>query len=71
MNLSQEGSYFETTKAIQTESIISVRFIEYFPENLNTNDKRELRNVCLGKVIHCDENIKDHSTYYGVGIKYI
>ena len=71
LNFSKEGSYFETPNAIHTGATIFVRFIKYFPENLSTNDKKELHNVCLGKVKHCNEIIKDNSTYYGVGIKYI
>ena len=71
LNFSQEGSYFETPKTIHTGATIFVRFIKYFPENLSANDKKELHNVCLGKVKHCNEIIKDNSTCYGIGIKYI
>ena len=48
-----------------------IRFTEYFPDNLSPNDKELLRNVGLGKVKHCDEILKEDSTRYGVGIKYI
>jgi hypothetical protein len=71
LNFSPNGFYFETSEAIKTGATIFIQFTEYFPENLNSNDKELLRNVCLGEVKHCDEILKDDSTLYGIGIKYI
>jgi len=71
LNFSQKGFYFETSEAIKTGATIFIQFTDYFPETLSSNDKELLRNVCLGEVIHCEEILKDDSTRYGVGIKYI
>jgi len=48
-----------------------MQLTKYYPENLSSNDKELLRNVCIGEVKHCKEIPKDYSTYYGVGIKFI
>lgn len=71
LNFNQNGSYFETSKAIKIGSTIFVQFTDYFLENLSSDEKEVLRNVSLGEVEHCSEILKDDSTYYGVGIKYI
>jgi len=71
LNFSPNGIYFETTQAVKTGAIIHIVFKKYFSENLSLNDKKMLRNVCLGEVKHSQEIIKDASTYYGVGIKYV
>ena len=71
LNFSQKGFYFETSRVIKTGATIFIQLTEYFPENLSSNDKELLRTVSLGEVKHCNEIIKDDSTSYGVGIKYI
>ena len=71
LNFSEKGCYFETSEVIKTGVTIFMQITEYFPENLSSNDKELLRNVCLGEVKHCNEILKDDSTSYGVGIKYI
>ena len=71
LNFSQNGFYFETSEVIKTGATIFIQLTEYLPENLNSNDKELLRNVCLGEEKHCNEILKEDSTSYGVGIKYI
>jgi len=71
LNFSQNGIYFETSKAIKIGATLLIQFTKYFPENLSSNDKAMLRNVCIGQVKHSKEIIKDDSTCYGIGIKYI
>jgi len=71
LNFNQNGFYFETSRAIKTGAGILIQVTKFFPENLSSNDKEVLRNVCLGKVKHCNEILKDDSACYGVGIKYI
>jgi hypothetical protein len=71
LNFSQQGFYFETSKAIRTGAHILIQLKKFFPENLSSNDKELLRNVCIGEVKHCNEILKNDSTSYGVGIKYI
>ena len=70
-NFSSKGFYFETSEAIKTGATIFMQLTKYFPENLSSNDKKLLRNVCIGEVKHCKEIPKDDSTRYGVGIKFI
>jgi len=70
-NFSPKGFYFETSKAIKTGATIFIQLTKYFPENLSSNDKESLRNVCIGEVKHCNEILQDNSTCYGVGIKFI
>ena len=71
LNFSPKGFYFETSDAIKTGATIFIQLKKFFPENLSSNDKELLRNVCIGEVKHCDEILKNNSTFYGVGIKYI
>jgi len=71
LNFSQKGFYFQTSEAIKTGATIVIKLTKCFPENLSPNDKELLRNVCIGEVKHCNEILKDDSTCYGVGIKYI
>ena len=71
LNFNQNGFYFETSEAIKTGAGILIQVTKYFPKNLSSNDKEVLRNVCLGEVKHCNEILKDDSTCYGVGVKYI
>ena len=71
LNFSPKGIYFETSEAIKTGVTIFLQLTKYFPENLSSNDKELLRNVCIGEVKHCNEILKNDSTFYGVGIKYI
>ena len=70
LNFSPKGIYFETSEAIKTGVTIFLQLTKYFPENLSSNDKELLRNVCIGEVKHCNEILKNDSTCYGVGIKY-
>jgi len=70
VNFSPKGFYFETSEAVKTGATIFIQLTEYFPENLSSNDKELLRNVCIGEVKHCNEILKDDSTRYGVGITY-
>ena len=70
LNFSPKGIYFETSEAIKTGVTIFIQLTKYFPENLSSNDKELLRNVCIGEVKHCNEILKNDSTCYGVGIKY-
>ena len=70
-NFNQRGFYFETSKAIKTGATILIQLIQFFPENLSSNDKELLRNICIGEVKHCNEILKNNSTCYGVGINYI
>ena len=70
-NFSKKGFYFETSKAIKKGATILIQLTKIFPENLSSNDKELLRNVCIGEVKHCNEILKNDSTFYGVGIKYI
>ena len=71
LNFSPKGFYFETSDAIKTGATILIQLTKIFPENLSSNDKELLRNVCIGEVKHCNEILKNDSTFYGVGIKYI
>jgi len=71
LNFSPKGIYFETFEAIKTGATIFIQLTKYFPENLSSNDKKLLRNVCIGEVKHCNETLKNDSTCYGVGINYI
>ena len=71
LNFSHQGFYFETSEAIKTGATILIQLKKIFPENLSSDDKELLRNVCLGEVKHCNEIHKNDSTCYGVGIKYI
>jgi hypothetical protein len=71
LNFSHQGFYFETSAAIKTGATILIQLTKFFPENLSSNDKELLRNVCIGEVKHCNEIFKNDSTCYGVGIKYI
>lgn len=71
LNFSPKGFYFETSEAIKTGATIFIQFTKYFPKNLNPDDKDLLRNACIGKVTHCNEILKNDSTCYGVGIRYI
>ena len=71
LNFSPKGFYFETSEAIKPGATIFIKFTKYFPENLSPNDKELLPNVCIGEVKHCNEILKDDSTCYGVGVKYI
>jgi len=70
-NFNSNGFYFETSEAIKTGATIFMQLTKYYPENLSSNDKELLRNVCIGEVKHCKEIPKDDSTCYGVGIKFI
>ena len=71
LNFSPKGIYFETSEAIKTGVTIFIQLTKYFPENLSSNDKELLRNVCIGEVKHCNEILQNNSTCYGVGINYI
>ena len=71
LNFSPKGFYFETSQAVKTGATIFIQFTKYFPENLSSDDKALMRNVCFGKVKHCNEIQKSDATRYGVGIKYI
>ena len=71
LNFSQQGFYFETSEAIKPGATILIRLTKFFHENLSSNDKELLRNVCIGEVKHCNEILKNDSTCYGVGIQYI
>jgi hypothetical protein len=71
LNFSQKGFYFETSEAIKTGATLLIQLTKFFPENLSSNDKELLRNLCIGEVKHCNEILKNNSTCYGVGIKYI
>ena len=71
LNLSRDGIYFETSKDVKLGANLFIQFTKYFRENLSSNDKAKLRNICLGEVKHSNKTLKDDSTRYGVGIKYI
>jgi hypothetical protein len=69
LNFGPEGLYFETSKNVRIGATIFIQLTKYFPERLTPREKDLLRNVCLGKVIHCEERIKQDSTCYGVGVE--
>ena len=71
LNLSRDGIYFETSKDVKVGANLFIQFTKYFRDNLSSNDKGKLRNICLGEVKHSNKILKDDSTCYGVGIKYI
>ena len=71
LNFNQKGFCFETSEAIKTGATIIIQLTKYYPEILSSNDKELLRNVCIGEVKHCNEILKENSTCYDVGIKYI
>jgi len=71
LNFSQKGFYFETATAIKIGATIFIQFTEYFPDRLSSNEKELVRNVCLGKVKHCDEILKEDTYCYGVGVEYV
>ena len=61
LNFSEQGFYFETSRAIKTGAHILIHLKKFFPENLSSDDRELLRNVCIGEVKHCSEILKNDS----------
>ena len=69
LNFSPEGLYFATSENIRIGAIIFIQFTKYFLKKISPNEKDLLRNVCIGKVKHCEERVQQNFTCYGVGVE--
>ena len=69
-NFSRNGVYIETRDRIRPNTTILIRLEALITDGMMLSGKESLRIVSLGDVKWCSELSKEHSIYYGSGVRY-